>query len=110
MNPFGTITNPLPITSTAPGGGLIIILNNALRLMFIGAGIFAFLKVIMAGLGFMNAGGDPKKIEAAWATIWQSLIGLTVIIASFAIAALAGVIFFGRFDAILNPTIYGPGA
>lgn len=108
-NPFGTIDNPLPITSTQPGGGLIVILNNVLRLVFVIAGIFAFLKIILAGLAFINAGGDPKKIEAAWATIWQSLIGLVVIIGSFAVAALAGQIFFGRADAILNPTIYGPG-
>ena len=45
-DPFGPITNPIPaITSSEPGGGLIIILNNVLRLLFVVAGIFAFLKI-----------------------------------------------------------------
>ena len=107
-NPFGTIKNPFTWGGTAPGGGLIILLNNVLRLFFTAAGIFAFFRIITAGFGFMNAAGDAKKIEAAWAAIWQSLLGLAVIISSFAIAAVAGQAFFGNPMAILNPQIYGP--
>lgn len=109
-NPFGPITNPLPGGSLGPGGGLIVLLNNLLRLVFVVAGIFAFLRVITAGLGFINAGGDAKKIEQAWNSIWQSLLGLTIIICSIAVAALIGIILFGNAGAILNPKIYGSEA
>lgn len=109
-NPFGSIVNPLPGGSLGPGGGLIVLLNNVLRLIFVVAGIFAFLRVITAGLGFINAGGDSKKIEQAWNSIWQSLMGLAIIISSIAMAALIGLILFGDAGAILNPKIYGPNA
>lgn len=102
-NPFGNIINPLP------GGGLIPLLSNVLRLIFVIAGIYAFLRIVLAGLAFIGAGGDPKRIEQAWGSIWQSILGLVIIVASFAIAAIISQVLFGRWDAILNPQIYGPG-
>ncbi len=107
-NPFGCIDNPLPTSAPGPGGGLIVLLSNILRLVFVGAGIFAFLRVVTAGIGFIGAGGDSKKIAAAWDSIWQSLLGLVIIVSSFAIAAIAGQLLFGSWFAILNPQVYGP--
>lgn len=107
--PFGTITNPLPTSSLTPGGGLIQILNNILRLVFLAGGIFAFIKVLAAGIKFIDAGGDPKAIEQAVDSIWQSLVGVIIIISSIAIAALIGLLLFGDVTAILSPKIYGPG-
>jgi len=101
------------IGSTGTAGhpeGMIILFNNILRLLVVAAGIFALINFILAGYSFMNAGTDPKKMELAWAKIWQSMVGLLVIVASFALAALIGLILFGRADAILKPAIYGPGA
>lgn len=108
-NPFGCVDNPLPNSSPNPGGGLITLLSNILRLVFVGAGIFAFVRVITAGISFIGAGGDAKKIEQAWSSIWQSLLGLVIIVSSFAIAAIAGQLLFGDPMAILAPEIYGPG-
>jgi hypothetical protein len=107
-NPFGEITNPLKSGSLGPNGGLIVILNNILRLVFTVAGIYAFIRILLAGLGFIHAGGDAKKIESAWNSIWQSLLGMVVIIGSVAIAALMGLVFYGNPAAILSPVIYGP--
>lgn len=106
---LGSITNPLPYSGTGPGGGLIILLNNVLRLVFVGAGIYAFIRLIVAGLGFISAGGDSKKMTSAWNSIWQSLLGLIIIIGSFAIAALIGQLLYRDPGAILSPKIYGPG-
>lgn len=108
VDPFGTITNPLPAGSLGPGGGLITLLNNVLRLVYLGAGIWALIKIVTAGFNFVNSGGDPKKIETAWASIYQSLIGLIVIVSAIAIAGLIGLLMFGSATAILSPTIYGP--
>lgn len=108
-NPFGTVTNPLPGGSLGPGGGLTVFLTNILRLIFVAAGLFAFVRIVLCGMRFISAGGDVKKIESAWACIWQSLLGLIIIVSSFAIAALLGLLFFGDPGAILNPVIYGPG-
>ncbi|HCS79199.1 TPA: hypothetical protein DIV55_05680 [Patescibacteria group bacterium] len=105
---FGCITNPLPTTNPAPGGGLIQLLNNLLRLIFVAGGIYAFIRVVLAGLKFMSAGGDSKAIEAAWNSIWQSILGVVIIISSLALAALMGLVLFGDATAILHPVIFGP--
>jgi hypothetical protein len=90
-------------------GGLVMLFTNILRLVFVVAGLYAFINFIVAGFQYMGAAGDSKALSAAWDRIWQSFIGLIVIVASFALAALAGQILFGNPGFILNPKIYGPG-
>lgn len=113
-NLFGKVTNPLPKYGGIEGaggqaGGLILLFSNILRLVFVLAGIYAFLNLIIAGYQYISAAGDAKTLTAAWARIWQSLLGLVIIVGSFALAALFGYIIFGDATYILNPHIYGPG-
>jgi hypothetical protein len=108
----GTITNPLSksygnVIDTK--GGLIGLLTNLLRLIFVVAGIYAFLNIILAGYQYMSAAGDTKALSAAWARIWQTLLGLVIIVGSFALAALFGYLIFGDPGFMLRPNIYGPG-
>jgi hypothetical protein len=107
------IKNPLPTAYQnvvgTNGGGLMVFLTNVLRLIFVVAGIYAFLNFIIAGFQYMSAAGDSKALSAAWDRIWQSFIGLIVIIASFALAALMGQLLFNNPQFILNPVLYGPG-
>jgi nucleoside recognition membrane protein YjiH len=108
----GKVENPLPEAyrgiTAAQGGGLILFLTNILRLVFVVAGLFAFINLILAGFQFMGAGGDAKAVEKAWAKIWQSLLGLILVAGSFALAALFGYLLFGDAGFILNPQIWGP--
>jgi len=107
---FGEIKPPEAILRLGGGHprGLILIFNNILRLLIVIAGLYALLNLIIAGYQFMSAGGNPKSIEAAWAKIWQSLVGLLIVAASFLLAAIFGWLLFGDPMAILNPKIYGP--
>lgn len=110
---FGQITPPYSGSYSSGGGygsyaGIILFLNNVLKLIFVVGGILVLFNLIFAGFQFLNAGGDPKKIEEAWNKIWQSLVGILIMVASFVIAALIGVILFGKPQAILWPAIYGP--
>lgn len=110
-DPFGKITPPAPFTPEKYGGyqtGLIAFLNNVLRLAIMAAGLYAFLNLIIAGYGFISAGGDPKAVSNAWAKIWQSLLGLLIILGSFVLAGIFGYLLFGDATAILRPKIYGP--
>lgn len=111
MNPtddiVGKITNPLP-GSYGKIGGIVIFFSNMLRLVFVIAGIYAFLNFIIAGFQYMMAAGDSKELSAAWDRIWQSLLGLIVIVGSFAITALLSQVIFGDPMYILNPKVYGP--
>lgn len=105
----GTVTNPLPKAYQGiASGGLILFLTNILRLVFVVAGIYAFLNLVVAGFQYMNAGGDAKALTAAWDRIWQSLLGLVLVVGSFALAALIGYLLFGDAGFILSPKIYGP--
>lgn len=106
-NPFGTVTNPLPYKGLTEGG-TVLFFSNVLRLVFVAAGIYAFVNFIIAGYQYMMAGGDSKALAAAWDRIWQTLLGLVLLVGSFALAALVGYIIFGNPGFILNPTIYGP--
>lgn len=106
---FGQVQSPY----TAYGGirsplGIVAFLNNILRLLFVVAGIYVLFNLVFAGFQFLNAGGDPKNIETAWNKIWQSLIGMLIIVSSFVIAGLVGLIFFNDAGFLLNPKIYGP--
>jgi hypothetical protein len=109
---LGEGIKPPDFISTNPLGNnnsMLTLLNNILRLLIVVGGVYALLNFVLAGFQFISAGGDPKKIEAAWGKIWQSIVGLLIIVASFALAGLLSKIMFGDYKTILNPTIYGPG-
>lgn len=109
---FGEISPPYKGYESKLGAnfGLIVFLNNILKLLFVVGGLLAFLNLIVAGLQFLQSGGDPKSIEQAWNKIWQSLVGLLIIVTSFILAVIMGQLVFGDPAAILNPKIYGPGS
>ena len=104
---FGEIRPPNFILKDP--SGLIVLFNNILRLLVAIAGIYAILNFILAGYSFMSASGDPKKIELAWAKIWQSIVGLLIIAVAFVLAALIGKLLFGNAKALFEIKIYGPG-
>lgn len=104
----GSVKNDILPSVYQPITGITLFLTNILRLVFVGAGVYAFMNFVLAGFQYMSAGGDTKALGAAWARIWQSLLGLVFIVGSFALAALFGYLIFGDPGFILNPKIYGP--
>jgi len=110
-NPFGTVTAPQGVQKYAGGtlAGLPIFINNILKTLIIGAGIFTLFNLVIAGYGFLSAGDDPKKVAGAWAKIWQSLMGLAFAAGAFVLAAIFGQLIFGDANAILQIKIFGPG-
>ncbi len=109
-DPIGKITPPAHLPLLFVSGdpkltGLISLINTLLRLTFIVAGLWAFINIILAGFGFLSAGGDDKKIAKSWAQMWQSLIGILIIVSSFVIAAIIGIVLFNDPSAILVPKI-----
>ncbi len=109
---IGPINPPPAITSygllAGNPGGLIRFFNNALRFIIVIGGLWAFLNLIISGYDFLSASGDPKTFAKAWARIWQSMLGVLIMLASFVLAAILGQLLFGNPTAILNPQIYGP--
>ena len=111
---FGKITPPEPfitkygdiLKTSSANGGLISFLNNLVRLLILIGGLWTFLNIVLAGYGFLSAGEDPKKIEAAWKKIWQSLLGLLVMLGSFVLTSIFSYLLFKNPSLILNPKLY----
>lgn len=106
---FGTINWPSAYPSLEQGG-LTQFIANVIYLIATAGGIMAFLNIIMAGFAYISSGGDSKATQAAWAKIYMSLIGLVIIVASFLVAGLIGIVFFGDAGALINPKVVGPGS
>lgn len=112
---FGTIENPLGTAFGEAGqyatvtSGLPLLISNIVRLVTATAGVWMFFNFITAGFTYITAGGEAEKINKAWAMIWQSLIGLVIVVTAFVITAIASQFLFGNPGTILNLVIYGPG-
>lgn len=105
---IGSVTSPLTGGYASVFGGFGMLVTSILRLVFIGGGLLALFNFIVAGFQYMNAGGDSKALNSAWDKIWNSLLGLVIIVGSFALAAIVGQVLFHDALFILNPTIKGP--
>lgn len=92
--------------SVDPGLGKF--LNLIFNILVVGAGVYALLNFLLAGYAFMSAGDEPKKIQGAWAKIWQTILGLVVTAGAFALAGIFGWLIYGRPDALLQPVIPTP--
>ncbi len=105
---IGKVAPPAALAPYKGEIGLIPFFNNVIKLLIVVAGLYALLNFILAGYGFMSAGGDPKNIQNAWAKIWQTLVGLLIVAGSLVLAAIFGWLIFGDATAILSPKVYGP--
>lgn len=102
---LGRVTPPAEIQSygSTGGSGLFVLLGNLFRFALVIGAIYTIYQIINAG--YLYISGDPKKIEAAWAKIYQSFIGLAIIVGSFTLLGIIGRIL--KVD-LLHPIIYGP--
>ena len=104
---LGTV--PLPAAVSQFGdvnnGGIGNFLNIIIKLLLVGGGVYALFNFILAGYGFLSAGDDPKKVEAAWGKIYQTAIGLLFMAGAFVLAAIFGQLIFNDWSFILNPQI-----
>lgn len=107
---IGKINDPFNLGEPLSGGPAraTTLLSSVIKLAIIGGGVFAFINFVVAGIGFISSAGNPERVSQSWARIYTSMIGLAVMVISFAFAALLGILLFGNPTAILKPTISGP--
>ena len=81
----GCVTNDVPSLRCIP-----IVFENIISasLMFVGA-VTAIL-IVYAGILFVTSGGDQKKVQSARQVITYALIGLVIVLSSFAIIYFIG--------------------
>lgn len=73
---------------TVPG-----IITTLIRIIFIAAFVIAFIILLVGGIRWMTAGGDPKNVEGARNMVTAGLIGLVIVLAAFALIKLIETIF-----------------
>lgn len=64
-----------------------LIVFNLIYWLLIFAGVVTLFLIIFGGFKFMTSGGDPKAVEDARKTIVWAIVGLVVVLSSFAIVA-----------------------
>lgn len=108
---FGGITNPMEGYGNIdnPSDGLSAFISNILNLIALAGGLLALLNMILGGLSYITSQGDPESVQKAQKKIYMSLVGLVIIVGSYAIIAIVSRLFFGSFTYILSPIIQGPG-
>ncbi len=88
---LGTVAAPswLAARWKQPGGqGLFSFISIIFTLASIIAGIYLIIQLILAGYMYMSANGDPKKVEVAGAKIWQSILGLVIVVGALTLASV----------------------
>ena len=107
---FGTVDAPPGVSAynELEQGGLTVFLSNIIRLIMVMGGVYAVFNFILAGLAYMSAGGDPKKIADAGSKIYMSMVGLVVMLGSLLIAAMLSWILFGDYQTLLSLSVFGP--
>jgi len=110
---IGTVTPPGIFGSGSKysfeGGGVAFFISNIVRLLTIIAGIWMLINFILAGLAFISSQGNEEQVKNAWNKIFNSIIGMMVIVIAYALTALLSYLLFGDPSFILNPKISGPG-
>lgn len=64
------------------------ILRNIIVILFVFAGILAFIFIVIGGIQWITAGGDPKAAGSARDRITAAVIGLVIVVAAFAITLI----------------------
>lgn len=83
------------------GGEFNRIIGVFLGFMTITASIWFMFQIITAGYGWLSAGGDKTKTEAAWHKITNSVIGLVIVVSAWILIGIIGKIV--GLEDILNP-------
>jgi flagellar biosynthesis protein FlhB len=107
---WGTVNSPYNGYQSFEQGGLAEFIANIIKLIIVVAGLYTVFNFVFAGFTYLSAGGDPKKVAQASSQIWQSIIGLVIVVSAFVIAAIISNILFGDPTTIFDINIVGPGS
>lgn len=78
----GKIAIPIPFDNLGE------IVASLLNIAYVAAGVFFLIQVVIGGIQWINAGGDPKNLESARGRITNAVIGLVIVVAAFAITLI----------------------
>ena len=77
------VVNDIPTLRCIP-----VVFGNVVNAALMLAGTVAAFLIVYAGIRFVTSGGDPKKVSSARQILTYALIGLVLVLLSFAIIYL----------------------
>jgi len=86
MNEIVNTSLPTAIASKTPAQGLAFYIAVLWRSVVTLGGVAFIIFLIWGGIEWLTAGGDKGRVETAQKMISNALIGLVVLVASYAIA------------------------
>lgn len=113
---IGGVTPPKSITNLnnlarirdgeSVGIGLVIFLSRVIRLITIVAGLFVIFNIVTTAYMYISESGSSDVMQKAKDKFTMIIIGLAIIVGSYALAAIIGLLFFGDAGFILSPDLY----
>jgi hypothetical protein len=85
LDKLKTVGNSAGYGEATPENSILDIIGTAISVMLSLLGVIFIFLIILAGYNWMTAAGDQEKITKAQHTIRSAIIGLLIIVASFAI-------------------------
>lgn len=76
------------VNGVATLGCISAVFVNIISALFIFVGIICLALIIGSGYKYINAGGDPKKLESARSTLVHAIAGLLLVLFAFFIRNL----------------------
>lgn len=108
---IGKIEEPAGVkeyNALATGGiGIVIFASRLIKVSSIIAGIWVMINFIQAGWLYITSAGDSGAHTKVSSKMTMSVIGLMIIVGSYTMAALIGLLIFGDASYILNPKFEG---
>jgi TRAP-type C4-dicarboxylate transport system permease small subunit len=109
---LGTLDQPPGVEefNTAAGldpdqSPLPFFISRMIRLISLLAGLWSFVNIIVAGYTYITGQGNANSHEKVRNLVTMSVLGLFLIVLSYMVGGLIGLIFFGDASFILEPTI-----
>ncbi len=90
LGPFGGIGKNIVKDSPAGLEGITKTISSIIGIMTIAAGIWFMFQLLTGGFYWMTSSGDKGKLETARHRINDAFVGLLIVVAGWAILALAG--------------------
>ncbi len=88
-------------TTEDVGNKLNSVLSSIVGVLTAVAGLWFFIQFILAGIAWISAGGDKGALETARNKIFNSIIGLIIVVSAYILVAVVG--------SILGLNILNPG-
>lgn len=109
---FGKIATPPGVgrmqVASGEDIGILYFISNLITIFTVILGVWTLFNVVLAGYTYMSSSGDSKAHEQVRTQITNSVIGLILIVMTYTIGGLIGLIFFGDAGFILNPKLPYP--